>query len=67
MKDFYYRELAANIEHYTGRGYSLEQALIITLKSEEEVHRVYCIIQEEKKLPRYPRKNPFAFLEERKQ
>jgi len=50
MKISYEKALATNLEHYVERGYTLEQALIICLRPEPEVRRVYEIIQEEKKL-----------------
>ena len=50
MKISYEKALATNLEHYVERGYTLEQALVICLRPEPEVRRVYEIIQEEKKL-----------------
>jgi len=64
MKDSYYAELAVNIQHYMSRGNSLESALRITLQSEEEVHRVYQIIQEQKRCKTYTHVDPFAFLKD---
>lgn len=57
MNPTYEKALATNLQHYMDRGYTLEQALVICLRPEEEVYRVYYIIQEEKRRRYYPHTN----------
>lgn len=49
----YYDALACNLQHYVDRGHSLSHALLICLRDEAEVFRVYNVIQAEKSLPQY--------------
>ena len=44
------RALAECIQHYVDRGNSLEEATTYMTRSEEEVFRVYEIIQKEKEI-----------------
>lgn len=47
MRADFIHALAVCIEHYMERGYTVEQALEYCYRSEEDVFRIYEIIQEE--------------------
>lgn len=57
MRAGFIHALAVCAEHYMERGYTLEQALEHCYRSEEDVFRVYEIIQEEKRRGCYPHTN----------
>lgn len=48
MRVDFIRALAVCIEHYMERGYTVEQALEYCYRSEEDVFRIYEIIQNER-------------------
>lgn len=48
MRVDFIHALAVCIEHYMERGYTVEQALEYCYRSEEDVFRIYEIIQKEK-------------------
>lgn len=48
MRADFIHSLAVCIEHYMERGYTVEQALEYCCRSEEDVFRIYEIIQNER-------------------